>query len=226
MNKKPHSIVYQFKFEDGDSKTFTVLLDPDTISLILPESEFTPEWTLLDHYKCSCCPLNKEERPHCPIAVNIAELSEAFTSSVSSENCTVTCTTPERTYVKEGTIQDGLFSIFGIIMATSDCPIMSFFKPMARFHLPFSTVEETVFRTTSIYLLRQYFEYRNGKEPDLDLKKLNLQYDNVQIVNRSILNRINSVAQKDAIIILNTLAQMLSMELRHGLNSFEYLFRL
>jgi len=83
-----------------------------------------------------------------------------------------------------------------------------------------------VFRTTSIYLLRQYFEYRNGKEPDLDLTKLNLQYDNVQIVNRSILNRINSVAQKDAIIILNTLAQMLSMELRHGLNSFEYLFRL
>jgi hypothetical protein len=111
-------------------------------------------------------------------------------------------------------------------MATSDCPIMNFFKPMARFHLPFSTVEETVFRTTSIYLLRQYFEYQNGNEPDLDLKKLNQRYDQVQIVNSGILNRINSVAQKDAIIILDTLAQMLSMELSHGLHSFEYLFKL
>lgn len=226
MNKNPYSIVYQFQFEDGSSKIFNLLLDPDTISVILPEPEIRPEWTELNHYKCSCCSLEKEEVPHCPIALNIAELSDAFSSSVSSENCTVSCVTPERTYVKEGTIQDGLFSIFGIIMATSDCPVMAFFKPMARFHLPFSTVEETVFRTTSIYLLRQYFEYRNGKEPDLDLKKLNQQYDDVQIVNKSILNRINSVAQKDAIVILNTLAQMLSMEVRHGLNSFEYLFRL
>jgi len=109
MNKKPHSIVYQFKFDDGDSKTFSVQLDPDTISIILAESELRPEWTMLDHYKCSCCPLDKTEHPHCPIAVNIAELSEAFTSSVSSENCTVTCTTPERTYVKDGTISSPFF---------------------------------------------------------------------------------------------------------------------
>ena len=129
MKKKPYSIVYQFQFEDGSSKIFNLLLDSDTIAVILPEPEIRPEWTELNHYKCACCPLDREGNSHCPIALNIAELSEAFTTSVSSENCTVSCVTPERTYVKEGTIQDGLFSIFGIIMATSDCPVMAFFKP-------------------------------------------------------------------------------------------------
>ena len=33
---------------------------------------------------------------------------------------------------------------------------MESLKPMVRFHLPFATVEETVFRSVSTYLLSQY----------------------------------------------------------------------
>ncbi len=228
MEEKPLSIVYEFHFEDGNTKIFEIQLDPNTITLILPELRSKPDWTKLDHHKCACCPLEKEEHAYCPIAVNIAELAEEFQDAISSDNCFVRCITPERTYERDAAIQEGLFSIFGIIMATSNCPIMNFFKPMARFHLPFSTVEETVFRSTSIYLLRQYFEYQKGNYPDLELKKLDQHYEKVQEINTGILNRTSNVAKKDAdknaIVILNALAQMLSVEISGGLNSLEYLF--
>ena len=229
MGKKPYQIVYEFIFEDGSVNTFNLQIDPQTISISLPESEPKPEWTYLEYRQCTCCPLDPSEVPICPIAINIADLVEKFKNEISSDQCTVRCHTPERTYSKETSIQEGLFSIFGIIMPTSNCPVMSFLKPMARFHLPFSTVEETVFRSTSVYLLRQFFEYKQGRKPDLEFKNLNAQYQVVQQVNKGIINRTRAVAQKDAdknaMIILNALAQMLAVEIEDGLYSLEYLFQ-
>ncbi len=228
MNEKEYQILYEFSFEDGKSKLFKVSLDSETIIIIQDEIKNKPDWARLDFGQCKCCPLDKETHPFCPIALNIAELVEEFKNSPSFDDCLVRCITPERTYLKKSSIQEGLFSIFGIIMATSNCPVMNFFRPMARFHLPFSTIQETVFRSTSIYLLGQYFEYKRGKIPDLDLKNLDKHYEKVQGVNQGILARASSVARmdadKNAIIILNALAQMLSMEIEDELNSLEYLF--
>lgn len=230
MSDKPYQIEYEFKIVDGKRKSFQIWLDPETITIIRPEFENKPDWTRLEHEKCKCCTLKKERHPHCPISVNIAELVDEFKDMISSDKCHVRCTTPERIYIKETYIQVGLFSIFGIIMATSNCPVMEIFKPMARFHLPFSTVEETLVRTTSFYLLRQYFEYKKGKTPDMNLKKLDEHYKKVQEVNEGILARIKKLTQKDAdsnaIIIFNSLAQILMMELDENLSSLEHLFTL
>ena len=81
------------------------------------------------------------------MALNIADIVEAFQGTVSYDRCLVRCTTPERTYLKKTSITEALFSIFGIVMATSGCPVMDFFRPMARFHLPFATTDETAFRS-------------------------------------------------------------------------------
>ncbi len=229
MGKTPlYRILYKFYFSDKRTKLFEILLDPDTITLVLPKKTVTPGWTKLLYHQCTCCTLDPCQHPYCPIAVNIAEVVREFEFIVSSDSCIVRCMTPERTYEKNTLVQDGLFSILGIIMATSNCPIMNFFKPMARFHLPFSTIQETIFRSTSIYLFRQYFEYKKGKAPDLELKQLDQHYKKVQAINHGILDRIGNVSQKDsdknAIVILNVLAQMLSMEIDEELNSFEYLF--
>ncbi len=228
MTEQPHRIQYEFQFDDGSTKHFELSLDPETITVMLPDTGSKPAWTKLDHHQCTCCPLDKVTHPECPVAVNIAELVNEFKDAISSDSCLVKCITPERTYLKKTAIQEGLFSIFGIIMATSNCPVMNFFKPMARFHLPFSTIDETVFRSTSIYLLRQYFEYKKGNIPDLELTNLDAHYARVQEVNLGILARTEDVAGKDAdknaIIILNALAQMLTVEIGDGLNSLEYLF--
>lgn len=228
MGEEHYLITYEFQFEGGDTKRFELPLDANTVTLVLPESGDKPEWTRLEYCQCVCCPLDPEQTPYCPLAVNIAELVEAFKTAISSDSCEVTCHTPERTYKKHTSIQDGLFSIFGIVMATSGCPILNFFKPMARFHLPFSSVEESVFRSTSIYLLRQYFEHKRGNRPDLDLNQLDNHYTKVQEVNHGILRRTENIgeqdADKNAIVILNALAQLLAVEIEGNLNSLEYLF--
>ena len=51
----------------------------------------------------------------------------------------ITVYTAERNVWKDGLVQKGLSSIFGVVMAKSNCPVMNFLKPMARFHLLFST---------------------------------------------------------------------------------------
>ncbi len=223
-----YSIEYEFSFEDGAVKKFLIKLDQETISIVYPKPTDFPDWTILEKEQCECCPLTSEQTPYCPIALNIAELVEEFKDYFSYDNCLVRCFTQERTYEKKTSVQEGLFSIMGIIMATSDCPVMSFLKPMARFHLPFSTIQETMVRSTSMYLLRQYFEHKKGEKPDLDMEKLDQHYEKVQKVNKGILARISNLAQKDAdrnaLIILNSLAQLFAVEIDDNLTSVYYLF--
>jgi hypothetical protein len=228
MEIKPYRIDYEFRLSDEDIKIFKILLHPINITLIHLTPQIEPQWAQLDHQKCACCPLDSKRIRYCPIAVNIAELVDEFKNMVSSDNCLVRCRTPERTYVKKTSIMAGLSSILGIIMATSDCPIMEFLKPMARFHLPFATVEETMVRSISIYLLRQYFVHKNNIAPDLDLKELDSHYEKVRQVNRGLLARIKSVVQHDAdmnaIFILHSISESLCMEIDYNLDSLSYLF--
>ncbi|MBF0120038.1 MAG: hypothetical protein HQK79_14480 [Desulfobacterales bacterium] len=223
-----YKIQYEFRFINGESKKFELKIDEKLLTLVNNKQLKKPKWTELSYEQCSCCPLNKKEYLYCPTALNILGLVEEFKNMYSYERCLVYCTTVERTYMKETSIQEGLFSVFGLVMATSACPIMKLFRPMARFHLPFSSLEETVVRSTSMYLLRQYFGYKKGEKPDLALKGLNEHYKKVQDVNEGILRRINSLdlkdAEKNAIIILNSFAQILPIEIEEKLESLEYLF--
>lgn len=228
MNQPYYIIHYEFIFPGGDYQEFELVLDESTMSLVNFNGESKPEWAALAHKQCRCCPLDQAENPYCPIAVNIAELVDNFKENLSIEQCQVKCVTPERTYLKETTVQAGLYSILGIVMATSDCPIMNFYKPMARFHLPFSTTQETVFRSASVYLLQQYFEFKRGRKPDIGMAQLGKQLQQVQQVNIGIIARIRSISIKDAdanaIIILDSFAKLLEMAIEKSLSSLEHLF--
>ncbi|MGD9211675.1 MAG: hypothetical protein PVI90_12895, partial [Desulfobacteraceae bacterium] len=156
--RSPFRFLYHFQFVDGLTKDYQISLDPQTLSLMpVATVAVMPEWVQLRHNQCRQCPLTPDCHPNCPIAVNIMELVEAFKTVISYDNCMVICETTERDYSKKTSVMEGLATIFGIIMATSDCPIMEFLKPMARFHLPFASIEETTVRTVSMYLLSRYF---------------------------------------------------------------------
>jgi len=217
------------QFEDDYTKNYPIALDPKTLSLIPDVHRHKPQgWTRLNYKQCSACPLTIGSHPFCPIALNIMELVETFKDVLSYHNCTVVCETEDRTYSKNTSIMEGLSAIFGVIMATSDCPIMNFLKPMARFHLPFSTVEETTARTTSLYLLSQYFKYKEQPDIKLDFKPLENHYAQVRMVNEGIIKRISTVgkqdADKNAIVTLHSLSLFLSMEIDYSLSSLEYIF--
>jgi hypothetical protein len=226
--QEPYRIAYRFSFPDGSRKEFDLDLDPRTIVLRTGDSASLPAWTLLEHEQCTSCPLDSSRSPHCPIAVNLVRLVEGFKDFLSSDRVSVTCTTPERTYLKETSLQIGLHSIFGVIMATSACPVMDFFRPMARFHLPFSTLEESLVRTVSFYLLGEYFRHRQDLNPDWDLKRLEERYRRVKEVNDGFLRRIKTVNELDAdtnaLLLLHSLAQLLAGEMNSDLGSIRYLF--
>jgi hypothetical protein len=134
----------------------------------------------------------------------------------------------ERRYRKQLHQQEGLFGLVGLIMATSDCPFMEFLRPMARFHLPFSTLKETTIRAVSFYLLRQYFVAKKGGHPDYDLIELQKHYEALEQVNLGMATRIRSISKADAetnsIVILDTFAQMLSEQLTNKLPDLEKMF--
>ena len=227
MESRLYQVHYQFWFDKNNKKDFKINIDPKTIVMVTPELGEKPAWAKLEYKQCTCCPLNKEEQPYCPIAINIAKIVETFMDKISYERCVVKCVTPERAYQKKTSLMEGLSSVLGLIMATSNCPHMSIFKPMARFHLPFSTIEETIVRSTSMYLLRQYFVYKNDEIPDLDLTKLYKQYETVKILNAGLLKRLKGLhledSDRNAIMMFHSISELLSAEIDTNLSSIKYL---
>lgn len=227
MNEDRVTLLYRFDFDHGVRKDFTIELDAGTMGLILKDDLPRPEWTKLKYHQCENCPL-PDSTQYCPVAVNLASLVEAFKDSISFEKTTVTVETKERNFQKETTLQKGLSALIGIYMVTSDCPVMDRLRPMVRFHLPFATSKETVYRAVSMYLTAQFFIMRKGGVPDWDLKNLSEIYKAVSIVNRGISKRISNASHKDAnvnaVVILHSVGESLPYVIENGLNDIESLF--
>jgi len=219
--------LYTFEFPDNTEKKFEVLLSAKTLELVTKNDLPKPAWTKLKYKQCEHCPLG-DEHEYCPVAVNLSALVESFKDSVSYESTNVRVQTNERIYEKKTTLQKGLSSIIGMYMVTSDCPVMDKLRPMVRFHLPFGSLEETVYRAASMYLTAQYLLMRKGKTPDWDLKKLVEIYKAVGHVNRGISNRLSSASEEDAnmnaVVILSAYAEMVPFSIEHQLAELEYIF--
>ena len=216
---------YIFDFQNRDSVAFTVALD-DLSRYLHAGTAVPPEWSRLSSYQCAPCTLTADRHPFCPVARNIAELVTAFKDLTSHMRCVVSCSSAERMVTKDTTVQEGLASILGLLMATSGCPVLDFFRPMARFHLPFSTVDESIFRVVAMYLLRQY--YRKGAQNADPLAEIRTHYAQVKQVNAGLLDRIRHIsaldADKNAIVTLASLSQILEMEIDTNLESLQHLF--
>ncbi|OGW25073.1 MAG: hypothetical protein A2X59_00315 [Nitrospirae bacterium GWC2_42_7] len=196
--EKPIKIDYCFRFDNGELKTFNILIDRVTLNLISDKNPEPPEWTVLERNKCSICSLDGRSKKYCPIALNLSAITDEFQDFFSYQNVNVTVNTYERTYSKETNIQEGLGGLIGVIMVTSECPVMEYIKPMVRFHLPFANLLETVYRMSSMYLLSQYFLKMDGEPAGFDLKGLKEIYEKISSVNRDFSQRISEAAKKDA----------------------------
>jgi hypothetical protein len=228
--RSAHSTVsfrYKFSFDNGEKKEFDIVLNESSLEIVSEPHREIPDWAKLDYFPCENCPLiGKVE--YCPVAVNLANFVESFQDIVSYENATMSVETLERTYVKETSVQKGLSSVIGIVMVTSNCPVMDELRPMTRFHLPFATTQETLFRAISYYLTRQYFVMMEGNEPDWKLEKLIEIYKEVSAVNLGISKRIAQASQKDAnvnaIVILHSFGDSIGFFIENGLKEMKYLF--
>jgi hypothetical protein len=186
-------IKYKFEFEDGKTKTFDTNVDL-TSKEIKSYSKKNFKWTELDFHKCGHCTLNSKDYPFCPAALSISDIVEYFSvhSNYPEAKCTVIL--PEKNVAVEKPLSEILSSLMGLRLATSRCPFLSELKMMARFHEPFASPFYTVFRSTSAYLLKQYFLFNDGKKPDLNFIGLKHIYETLSISNQRMQDRLNDVS--------------------------------
>lgn len=200
-------INYKFIFEDGSNKVFDLQYDKNNFTLLNKEIENPPEWTKLNKFRCSNCSLAETVFKHCPVAIHIYNIIDEFKDFPSYEKVEMEVNTPQRKYYKETSLQNGVSALLGVIMPTCGCPVLGKLKPLARFHLPFSSLEETEFRVFSMYLLAQYLKKKNGENPDWSLEGLKELYNDINILNQNVAQQVRQVENKDAsvnaVIVLN-----------------------
>ncbi|GAB3463702.1 DUF6901 family protein [Azotobacter salinestris] len=157
-----------------------------------------PGWTRLAYQQCSNCPLTPEQYSHCPAALDLQGVIEDFQGLPAFQKAQVWVRTPEREYRKQVSLEEGVRSLLGVIMATSACPRLSRLRPMAQQHLPFASQQEFVLRAVSLYLTRQYFNARERRHADWELKGLVRLFQQLQLVNQAFWQRIHGTCGGDS----------------------------
>lgn len=197
----PLTIVYRFNVGRFQPEhVFEISLDSATGECVDPLPAEPPAWTQLDFHQCSGCPLAMSESPRCPAAARLAVLIESFANQVSFDQIDVSVATEDRTISARTSAQQALASLIGLVLASSGCPQTAVFRPMARFHLPFSSELETTYRVASMYLLAQHFGAQDGRTPDTALKDLAMVYRGVHQVNMGLVQRLRAATNEDAIV--------------------------
>ncbi|MDP2826020.1 MAG: hypothetical protein Q8O52_25440 [Sulfuritalea sp.] len=119
-------------------------------------------------------------------------------------------------------------SIVGLVAATSGCPRTAFLAPMAWFHLPLATEEETIFRAVSSHLLEQYLVVADGGAPDWTLAALMQRYKALHEVNVAMAQRLRDAGAEDAavnaVVLLDLLAKAIPFSVEDSLESLHPLF--
>ncbi len=221
------AIRYDFKFNE-QSEVFDVLLDGKTLEKISDAAESKPEWTRLGFHQCNHCPLSAQTHAHCPVALSLSNVTHRLGNICSHDELDLEVTTKNRTFVGRTTAQRAISSLIGLLIATSGCPHTEYMKPMARFHLPLATEEDTIFRAVGMYLLAQYFLRKDGKTEDISLQGLTNIYKNLHVLNKSIAERIRFSAPADAsvngLILLDMFTSLMPYMIEDHLDEIRYLF--
>ena len=225
---QPIKITYRVSMAEDFSEVIDLEIDPVSLELMNQQIDNLPEWTRLEYQTCPHCPLPKGSQPHCPVALNLVEIVELFNKIVSYDEVDLEVVTRERTYSQHTTAQKAVSSLFGVLIATSGCPYTTFLKPMARFHLPLATQEETIYRVSSTYLLAQYYLAKKGQSTDKDLKGLHQLYSDLHVVNVEIASRLRNWTEEDAsvnaIVLLDVFANVLPFAIEDELERLESIF--
>ncbi|MGC1509629.1 DUF6901 family protein [Ketobacter sp.] len=226
MSKQEKSIRYQIFFKkSGYTYDQTITLDDQEYEHPAPEGEF-PSWCELEFKKCPNCTLNSIWHKYCPLAVRLIPFVnlpairsyDEVNAQVDMDNKTVNCDT---------SAQEAFSSLLGLVMATSGCPHTRFFKPMAWYHQPFSTPEETLYRACTTYLF-SYAMHKQNPDGALRFDDLKLIYKHIHTINVHVAARIKNYSETDsainAIVLLDLITKDLPIAVDEDFSELKQLF--
>lgn len=222
---EPHRILYRFDLPDGSTKALEFLFDPVDFKMHKRPPADPPFWTELGFSKCANCPLDAASTTHCPAALQMAGAVEELKALVSFDTVGVTVIQAERTMHAETTAQQAMSSILGLIMATAGCPWTDHLRPMARFHLPFASEAETVYRSICMFLLAREITGSRATQGFAELEEL---YKNLHVVNRDMSRRLGAATRTDparnAMALLDSYTTLLPAALECSFDELKPLF--
>lgn len=210
---QPQTIKYRLKMDDGSEELFSLRLDPSTAESLEPLPDTLPSWTRLDYHKCTHCSLNTADSECCPLAARLVPLVARLGHLVSFNELDLQVDTPDRRYSKRVPAQDAIASLMGLINATSGCPKMAFFRPMAHYHLPLANLDETFYRVLSMYMLGQYLRHQRGQTADMEMTGLSDHYAEINVVNKHLVQRLRAANKEDGTLNAAVLLDMLAMSM-------------
>lgn len=223
-------IQYFFQFDNNEQLAYPLQFNEKKMELISLKENVLPKWTDLEFHQCQHCPLDSSKIKSCPVATNLIPFIKLCGDLNSYKSVDVEVRTSERIYsIKNTTTQRAFSSLLGLIIASSPCPHVNFFKPMARFHIPLANDKETLYRAIGSYLLMQYFKAKSSQTIDLELEGLKQIYKDIQIVNSSMAIRLREAGRNDApinsIILLDLFAKEITYSIDEALQELEYLYK-
>ena len=222
-------IQYHMTTSSGFDETLQVRFDDEmkTVEYAVPND--LPAWTDLKVHQCPNCPLEVDFVRSCPAAAALVDLVGRSQNMNSFEEVDLEVITSDRTVKQTVTAQRAFSSFMGLILPISGCPRLEVFKPMARFHLPLANDDETMYRTISMYAVRQLFRAEQGFEVESDLKGLLDIYGEVDKVNIALNARLEQAttngATSNAIVVLGSFAVALPGLIDKSVGEIKALFR-
>lgn len=213
-------VKYSIDAEGGGHEEFELVIHLPEVKLQAPQASPLPDWTRLDYHKCSHCPLKEKDSPHCPVAAHLVDYGQRMGRAVSYAKVNLTVEQDGRKLTSIVPSHEALRSVLGLVMATSGCPHMGFFKPLARYHLPLADMETTILRSMSFYLLGQYFRGKDKEDWDTSFAGLIDVYKNAQEVNRGLANRLRQAqvfSELNWLAELDTFAAMMPLTVERSL---------
>src|SRR5258706_8297515 len=225
MAVEPARIPYRFHLAHGVEE-ITLRFDPASFTL-LPDADKAPaDWAKLAFHQCPHCPLQPADTPLCPFAEGLSGFVERFDAFRSYDTAQIEVVTDARTVTTHRPLQHGMASLMGLIGATSGCPHLAFFRPMARFHLPFARDDETLYRVFAMFILGQYLKRADrGSGP---LEELGELIEATTRVNRGMADRVRAAFTRDvvvnAVVILDMFAQAVPFAIDEGLEELRTIF--
>jgi hypothetical protein len=218
-------IEYRFDLPNGSRKQLKLDFSPTDFRLLNEVTADPPFWTELKFNQCGNCPLNSTKSPRCPAALQMAPAVDALKELVSFDTVGVTVIQAERTIHAETTAQQAMSSVLGLIMATAGCPWTDRLRPMARFHLPFASEAETLYRSVTMFLLARQQTGGSGNAGFGGLHKL---YENLHVVNRDMSRRLGAATRTDparnAMALLDSYTTLLPAAIDSSLEELKPLF--
>ncbi len=214
-------VTYLFRLPDGEQARFDLALDGETFELRKRPLADPPAWAQLQFQQCGNCPLNTQSHPLCPVAHSLVDVVPRFEHLVSYDRLTVEVRTADRIVIAQTDVQQALSSLMGLLMASSGCPHTSFFRPMARFHLPLANEQETTYRSVTTYLLAQFLLRGDARDTDERMSGLHTVYENMQVVNAAMARRLRAAGRTDstlnAVVLLDLFAIIVPAALEDSL---------